>query len=261
MTLATQAMPLSWIYLSPHFDDVALSCGGLLWEQARRGESVGVWTLCAGNSPEAGLSPFAESLHQRWQTGAHAPELRRQEDLASCAVMGAGARHFDLPDCIYRTDREGRPLYTSEEAIFEPLHPLEAPLVEALSQELLSRMPEGVRLVSPLSVGGHVDHRLVRQVAVKAAAAAWLPLWFYVDYPYILKYADQLPGLVGSGWTTHSFPVSASGLSAWQNAIAAHASQISTFWPDLEAMREAIRQYCGQKDGVLLWRQELASSP
>ena len=258
MTLAPKPMPPSWIYLSPHFDDVALSCGGLVWEQAQDGESVSVWTICAGNAPESGLSPFAESLHQRWQTGAQAPEQRRLEDLASCKVMNAAARHFDLPDCIYRADAEGNLLYASENAIFEPLHPLEAPLVDRLSQELLSLLPEGARLVSPLSLGGHVDHRLVRQVAVQVAGAARLPVWFYADYPYILGHSDQLSGLVNLAWTAHTFPVSTGGLIAWQNAIAAHASQISTFWSDPDAMCTAIESYLQQQNGVILWKGELA---
>src|SRR5512147_1498099 len=107
---------MEWIYLSPHFDDVALSCGALVWEQATAGHTVNIWTVCAGDQPPGPLSPFAKKLHQRWETGGDAVYLRRREDIQSCAQMGAAYRHFSIPDCIYRGSSE--PFYNSEEALF-----------------------------------------------------------------------------------------------------------------------------------------------
>ena len=43
---------MHWIYLSPHFDDAVLSCGGMIWEQVHSGETVEIWTLCAGQIPK-----------------------------------------------------------------------------------------------------------------------------------------------------------------------------------------------------------------
>ena len=117
---------MTWIYLSPHFDDVALSCGGLVWEQSQARENVQVWTICAGEVPPGPLSPFAAELHARWEAGQNAPAERRVEDLAACRAMGAVHRHFDLPDCIYRRGLDQTThLYASEEAIFGPIHPEE----------------------------------------------------------------------------------------------------------------------------------------
>ena len=59
---------MEWIYFSPHLDDVALSCGGLAWEQSQSGSPVQVWTICAGDPPARPLSAFAEELHERWET-------------------------------------------------------------------------------------------------------------------------------------------------------------------------------------------------
>ena len=70
---------MAWIYLSPHFDDAVLSCGGLIWEQVRRGERVEIWTVCAGAIPPGPLSPFAAELHARWGTGMASVEARRAE--------------------------------------------------------------------------------------------------------------------------------------------------------------------------------------
>lgn len=82
------------IYLSPHLDDVALSCGGLVWQEAQAGEQVAIWTICAGGIPPGPLSDFAKKLHKRWQTGRNAVKHRRQEDIASCSILDAGFRQI-----------------------------------------------------------------------------------------------------------------------------------------------------------------------
>jgi LmbE family N-acetylglucosaminyl deacetylase len=241
---------MEWIYLSPHCDDVALSCGGLLWEQSQAGERVRVWTLCAGDIPAGPLSSFAESLHQRWESGEGAMALRRAEDQHACQLLGAETRYFDLPDCIYRRDKPGgEHLYTSEEDLFGPLNPAEEKLIENLSAELGNRLPIEAQVVAPLALGGHVDHRLVRA----AAEQIKMPLWFYADFPYIERAGEQV--WIELSQREHTdFPVSEAGLAAWVAGIMAHGSQISTFWPDLQAMQTAIKAYHQRVCGVRLFR-------
>jgi LmbE family N-acetylglucosaminyl deacetylase len=243
---------MNWIYLSPHFDDIALSCGGLVWEQNRTGETVESWTICAGEVPPGPLSPFAASLHARWETSQNAPAERRAEDLAACRAMGAISRHFDLPDCIYRRNpADAAHLYTSEEAIFGPLHPAEEGLVAQLAADLENLLPASATVVCPLTLGGHVDHRLTRAAAEKINRS----MWYYADYPYVLNQAHQLKILRQSGWQSADFPVSESGLEAWITSVAAYTSQVSTFWPDNASMRAALCDYWhGSDGGVRLWR-------
>jgi LmbE family N-acetylglucosaminyl deacetylase len=245
---------MDWIYLSPHPDDVALSCGGLLWEQAKAGDRPQVWTICAGDPPPGPISPFAAGLQWRWETGLEASQQRRQEDVQSCGLMRAAYRHFPLPDCIYRRGGEDRAyLYTSEESLFGPLDEREAGLVEWLKGELAQALPGGAQLVCPLSVGGHVDHRLTRLAAERLGGA----LWYYADYPYVVDHGEQLAQFIQPAWEQARFPISKAGMEAWEAAVAAHHSQISSFWTDLDAMQAALRTYAWQADrnlGVMLWR-------
>jgi LmbE family N-acetylglucosaminyl deacetylase len=245
---------MDWIYLSPHPDDVALSCGGLLWEQAEVGDRPQVWTICAGDPPLGQLSPFAAALQNRWETGAAASQQRRLEDINSCRFLQAGYRHFPVPDCIYRRDEEERIfLYTSEESLFGPLDKREMGLVERLREGLAQALPEGAQLVCPMGVSGHVDHRLTRIAAERLGDVCW----YYAEYPYILDRGDQLEQFIVPTWEETWFPISAAGMEAWEAAVAAHRSQISTFWPDLDAMRAALRAYArhaGGELGVKLWR-------
>jgi LmbE family N-acetylglucosaminyl deacetylase len=240
---------MEWIYLSPHLDDVALSCGGLVWEQIKAGEKVSIWTICAGDPPEGPLSAFAEELHTRWMAGREATAVRRREDLASCAMLAAAAWHLEVPDCIYRRSRvDGRALYASEAALFGEIDPEEQVLVGSLGAELEKRLPRGAELVCPLAIGGHVDHRLTRRASERLGRR----LWYYADYPYVLKEAGELEKLRIANEIERLFPISAEGLKAWTRAIAAHQSQISSFWPDLGVMEAAITDYCQSAGGVRL---------
>lgn len=242
---------MDWIYLSPHLDDVALSCGGLVWEQTKSGLRVGIWTICAGDPPPGPLSAFAESLHERWQSGAEAMAVRRREDSAACTILGATNHHFKIPDCIYRqVGPDNAPGYNSEESLFGPLHPCEKPLIEKLSVELSKAIPQNAEVVCPLTLGGHVDHVLTR----KATERLGRPLWYYEDYPYVEDDPDFFPTLRQAGWESQVFQVSKRGLITWEQAVAAHKSQISTFWPDLASMKTAIRGKHNHDHGIRLWR-------
>ncbi len=244
--------PMLWIYLSPHFDDVALSCGGLVWEQARAGDVVSIWTVCGGDPPVGELSPFAQELHNRWVFDHDAPTQRRLEDFTSCRRLGAGQRYFAIPDCIYRRHPEsGEYMYASEQSLSGPLHIGDTVIIRDLQREILNSLPHGATLACPLALGNHVDHQLTRQ----AAEGLGCELWYYADYPYVMRNPSLLDNLQRDGWTNRTFPVSPDGLEAWQDAIAAHASQVSTFWPDTQAMRRAVADSLSFAGGIRLWKK------
>jgi len=241
---------MEWIYLSPHLDDVALSCGGLVWEQVRAGDSVSIWTICAGDPPPGPLSPFAESLHMRWRTGRQAIEQRRREDITACSRLGTAYRHFQIPDCIYRlAPQSNEHLYTTEESLFGELDVREVNLIQSLRAELASSLSPDAQVVCPLSLGGHVDHRLTRAAANGLAR----PLYYYADYPYVLDAGKEIQRLQEQGWKALCFIISEGGIVAWQTAVGEHASQISTFWDTDAEMRAALRNYENQMGGISLW--------
>ena len=238
---------MEWIYLSPHLDDIALSLGGLLWEQSQAGDRVSIWTICTGDPPPGNLSPFAESLHTRWETGTQSMLVRRAEDILSCKRLGADYVHFDIPDCIYRRSPvNGKHLYASEEALWISIHEDEETLITQLTDQIKSKLSLNARVVCPMALGGHVDHRLTLAAAEKLD----IHLWFYADYPYVLE-TENLK--VFEGYHSRVTHISPEGLLAWQEAIAAHQSQISTFWANLPEMRQAIQDYAQKMEGVPLF--------
>jgi LmbE family N-acetylglucosaminyl deacetylase len=243
-------MVMEWIYLSPHFDDVAFSCGGLVWEQVESGDKVSIWTICAGEPPPGLISLYAQSLHKRWETSREAATVRRAEDWLSNRQMGATSRNFSIPDAIYRRSPvDGTPMYTSDLELFSELRMDEIHLVEILKNELNQALPQVCELVCPLALGGHVDHRLVRIAAEELGKR----MWYYADYPYSVNPEQDLND--SDREMVHKrFPVSEMGLRAWEESIAAHSSQISTFWSNPDQMREAIRSYWEPIKGIRLWQ-------
>ncbi|MBG7609538.1 MAG: PIG-L family deacetylase [Anaerolineae bacterium] len=237
---------MHWIYLSPHLDDVALSAGGLLWEQAHAGDSVQVWTICAGDPTTKHFSPFAQSLHDRWGIGRDVVAVRRSEDTQSCDLLGASCRHFFIEDCIYRTSANtGAFLYPSEEAIFGALHPDDTPVIAQLIRDFTARILKETQVVCPLTIGGHVDHQLTRAAAERLG----IKLWYYADFPYSLDSPIANPKYLDA----QRFSVSSAGMQAWQKSIAAHGSQISSFWENIEDMRTDIQKHSRQMEGIFLW--------
>jgi LmbE family N-acetylglucosaminyl deacetylase len=242
------------IYLSPHLDDAALSCGGQIAQRTRSGQRVLIVTVMAGDPQQDVENEYIRSLHERWALGRDAAAQRRSEDIAACAVLGADFLHWPLPDCIYRLHPvDGRPLYVSDDDIFGDVHPAEQPLVEQIVA-WLKTLPAHGRCYAPLTVGHHVDHLLVTEAAQRAFGAA---LYFYEDYPYA-----QQPGKLSAvldaaptPWTPTVVSLTEVDLAAKIEAILAFRSQLSTFFTDRADLERQVRGYAASVGGERLWRK------
>jgi LmbE family N-acetylglucosaminyl deacetylase len=171
------------VYLAPHLDDAALSCGGAIAEQTARGQRVLVLTFCtAAPAPEGPFSELALEFHREWGLG---PEqvvaARLREDEASMAVLGADSLRAGMLDAIYRHPAayNGRETLFGAPADDDPL----LPAVRAYLTELRACQPAAT-IYAPLGVGSHVDHLLTQRAAMAALGAS---LVFYEDYPYVAR--------------------------------------------------------------------------
>jgi LmbE family N-acetylglucosaminyl deacetylase len=240
------------IYLAPHLDDVALSCGGQVYDRTAGRQRILIVTVMAGSPPPAAQSTYIDSLHARWQLAGDAAAQRRSEDVAACAILGADYRHLDVPDCIYRLHpQEGTPLYLSDDDIFGEVHPSERVMQDALCASLRD-LPPTDQLISPLAVGHHVDHTLVRAAAEQVKPQG---LWYYEDYPYVERHG-YLRRVLGDDlrlWRPDVFDISPDGMAAKYDAIWAYRSQLSTFFGNREDMVRQVGGYIEKVGGERLW--------
>ena len=144
---------MRWIYLSPHLDDAAFSCGGLIWQQAAAGDAVEICTVFSEGLPAEFPAPCCDS----WPgVDFDTMKRRQEEDAASCRLLGAAPRHLGLRDaCCRRSEGTGSWLYPSLHAVTGRLAPADLPTADSVLA-LLMRLPEGSSVVSPLALGNHV---------------------------------------------------------------------------------------------------------
>lgn len=171
------------VYIAPHLDDAALSCGGQIAQHVAAGDRVVVVTLCAGTPPaEAALSPFAQYLHSAWALGDDPIAQRRQEDATALAILGCDGVHLGCLDAPYRM-----PQYGSGDGWRGPVAP-DDPLVSAAAAilaRLHTQQPQA-RWYVPLGVGNHVDHQVVCAAGLDLHTRGAHVQW-YEDAPYAAK--------------------------------------------------------------------------
>lgn len=255
------------IYLSPHLDDVVLSCGGQIYQQTQAGQKILIATVTAGDPPISAISEYAQSLHDRWELIADAVQARRDEDERAAALIGADVLHWDIPDCIYRFHAEsGESFYTSDDEIFGDIHPEEGVLLEKI-ERLIDALPAHDALYLPLGVGNHVDHRLTR-----TAAEQWLAknkdagmgtpnwVWYYEEYPYAAEEGatETILAETDAAWTLRRISLTANALSARIRAIAQFQSQLSTFFEDGDDLSAQVRRFVTNVGGERLWQRNTA---
>jgi LmbE family N-acetylglucosaminyl deacetylase len=175
------------LFLSPHLDDVAFSCGGTLARLKARGWKVALVTLFTRSVPH----PTGFALACQTDKGL-GPEvdymaLRRQEDRDFAALMEVDWLVWaQLPEAPHRG-------YDSAAALFTP--PREDDRIGEVVVERLSPLMTELRpdlVLAPQALGSHVDH--VQVVRVMTSLGAWphRTLW-YRDTPYAVRQPGARP--------------------------------------------------------------------
>jgi LmbE family N-acetylglucosaminyl deacetylase len=171
------------LYLSPHFDDAALSCGGAITTHQAGGARVLVVTLCtAAPPPEGPFNAVAREFHADWGLeAADVNAVRQREELLAMERLGCDFFWAGMLDAIYRVPDA----YVSRETLFaapDPHDPLHHELRRLLAA-LRARAPRAT-FYAPLGVGDHVDHLVTYAAALDTAGPG---LAFYEDVHYVLQ--------------------------------------------------------------------------
>ena len=264
------------LFLSPHLDDIVLSCGGMIYELLKQGESVETMTYFAGDAPHPlPNSPLIDNIHARWGLGDNPFQERREEDKRAFRALGNVKPHFgDWQDCIYRLGKSKQSLYVTDDHIFGTIHP-EDPL-SSVEIDLKLWQDKLTYLYIPLSAGNHVDHQLLRQKANQwlNKSSSTVAVFWYEEYPYSSEAGEvnvshsgkeeRLSGATAVQTALSTLPfevvsqvysVSESALQAKIGAIKCHYSQMNTFWHTEQELFESVLNYArsvGQSAGVAL---------
>jgi LmbE family N-acetylglucosaminyl deacetylase len=152
--------------LSPHPDDIAYACGGLLAARTA-GSEIHVLTVF-------GRSRWAVQRSLRELAPDQISALRRDEDRAYCARAGLQLSYFAFPDASLSGFDDVTELQPCRS------DPRAEAVTAAIHDWCVRIAPDLV--IAPAAIGGHVDHVLVRDAGL--AMDRRVELAFFEDLPY-----------------------------------------------------------------------------
>lgn len=234
----------SIVFVAPHPDDVALSCGGTVARAARDGTPA-IITVFAGQ-PAGNVSDFARFQHDRWGLdSASIASERRAEDEAAARALGESVNTswLDHLDAIYRS-----PDYSSDDALFGKLLDQDLPLIDDLVTELATF--NASEYVVPLAAGNHVDHQLAFR-AGRRLAAHGAHVWAYADVPYAIDNARAITDRLARG-TVREARVTYLDDDAFERkcrAVECYPSQLPVLFRNLGDHRAALDRYTREVGG------------
>ena len=270
------------LLLSPHLDDAVFSLGAYAHQRAGLGEDVLIATVFTASVPEPRDFALACQTDKGYGPEVDYMALRRAEDEAACAIIGAGVEHWGFAEAPHRG-------YETAAALFEGVR--EGEEEEGVVGGIAERLREALRqnptatVCYPCGAGGHVDHLLV----IRAVEAVWgrgdvlqttglqdptpRPFYQYYDQPYVARHPERYPELasaktVGTLTNVTSAPACLDyGLRANRHlgaklaACAAYASQVGyQFYAALGEARPADADDV-QRIGEVLGGREYVVTP
>ena len=155
------------------------------WQRAAWTRSANVTNETDADRPLSDDVPTQGTLARYDLADADASTLRKAEDERWAYFIEAAIVDLDLPDAVHRG-------YDSDDALLGLPAEDDEPPTDILRREILRLEPQQVYF--PLGIGGHVDHRLVRDAGLTLLTdeSAWVmpapslsdAVSFYEDFPY-----------------------------------------------------------------------------
>ncbi len=239
------------LFVSPHLDDVAFSCGATLATLVAAGWQCVLVTAFTRSVPNPTGFALACQIDKGLAPDVDYLALRRDEDTVAAAHLGAQVvRWLDLPEAPHRG-------YESGPALFAGMLPTDVVWEEAA--ELLAAEIKSVEpavLFAPQGLGNHVDHlhtiRAVRQVA------GLLPVLWYRDTPYIIRQPEAAPAAeLPAGLQVAAVAVAPAALAAKVAASEAYQTQVGFQFGGVAQVSDQLTQLAA-REAVASQRQGFA---
>ena len=186
-------------FISPHLDDAIFSAGGLInyLSDKTKVEILTVFT-------EAGPKPYTRFSKKFMKACGFSDadiffQARRKEDRQICQSLGIGYQHLNFTDVAWRKKQYPNFLEKTLGAFvpeFLHLYPLGRNFMSGKvvkeDKDMISNIKKTINkyqlivnnfvVFSPLAIGNHVDHVIVRDICKELFSAN---LIYWTDYPYI----------------------------------------------------------------------------
>ena len=234
------------LFVSPHLDDVAFSCGGTVAAMRREGYRVAVATVFTASVPGPTGFALACQLNKGLGPEVDYMALRRGEDTAFGRSVDADELEWlGLPEAPHRG-------YHSAAELFAGVRPgdgIDLEVARALDV-LIGRLRPRLIFVAQ-GVGGHADHRQVVRAVLRRPELASRVAW-YRDLPYAEKYPGAVadPDLPG-GLVEISVALRDADLEAKLDGCACYRTQIPFQFGGETSMRGRLATFAAAEGGRL----------
>ncbi len=228
------------LFLSPHLDDAAFSCGGLVAQLADAGWRTVLATAFTASMPATGFA-LACQLDKRLSADVDYMALRREEDRAAAAILGVSdLRWLGLPEAPHRGYHSAAALFggvREDDLVWQEL----SRQISALRHELRPDLT-----LAPQGLGGHVDHLQTIRAVLDVPELGRIA--FFRDTPYAIRNREAMPDARLHGLADSAVNVTA-GLDRKVAASCAYASQIGFQFRGPAALDSALRAFAMQEGG------------
>lgn len=238
-----------FVFISPHLDDAVLSCGQLLEEvhkHHKKSQVITVFTR-ASESPYIRFAKNFVSLSG--YRDAHTLFLdRKKEDVKAIHMIGSTYMHFNYIDAAWRIKEYDHTIgfarymkyfpsithvYGSPKSIFSGTPSAQDNTVirhitEKLKKYLMGEKYNDILLLSPLGIGGHVDHVIIRTISISLG----YPVLFWEDFPYNANLDSRTVFFSKNKNYTYLFSIHSENTSLKYNAIRSYKSQVPVLFPN-----------------------------
>ncbi len=196
-------------------------------------------------------SHFTEKLLAAWGNPPDIRRLRRAEDEAALAKLGAANLAAGILEAHYRCGENADWLYLSLDALLGPVHAADGALTATILDYLRMHF-ELCRytIVSPLAIGNHVDHQ-VTFAAAEELVKAGQDVMFYEDFPYAARstsYAERMSVL--SGLEPVLIESDRDAMMAKIEALSYYRSQIPSLFRDANNMAVELIDFARRTGGA-----------
>ncbi len=241
------------LFISPHLDDVAFSCGGLAARLADAGwRTVLATAFTATVAPVEGFALECQ-LDKGLAADVDYMALRRAEDREAAGILGfADVRWLDLPEAPHRGYQSAAALFGDVRAEDTVAAGLTATLMHVVAQT----RPDLILI--PQALGNHVDH----QVVVAAARHVVGPerTAYYRDTPYAIRQPDAVPSPQVPELPATVVPIS-TAMARKVAAAQAYGSQIGFQFQGAKALDRSLRAFAVQEGGGIFAERFISPSP
>lgn len=225
------------LFISPHLDDVAFSCGGTLARLSEEGWRTVLVTTFAESVPDPTGFALACQTDKGLSPEVDYMALRREEDEKFAARAGVEeVHHLDYPEAPHRGYESAPELFSGVregDEIWKDLSDRLASLAERCRPEVT---------FVPQALGNHADHIQVVRAVLDQAGLLGSVLW-YRDTPYAIRNPQARPSpLLPPDLTEVSVDISRH-LDTKLTATAAYTTQLGFQFGGEPALRAALADF------------------